>query len=224
MAENSVDDMYFGCEKKMMKKIEKKYLKEEKKRFKKAWDEAEKCAVEKFKHREDKALTKNHMRAICIYTGDKVYESFNEAVREGRSIYTSNKFQFHSLHFLLTSAVKMLNSNNGCYTTYRKTKVRFAGKVNQIIRFGSFASSSKKATLKSFGHETCFQIKTCLGGDLKNYSKYKEAEVLIPPYEMFKITNIMNRSKIPGLEDCEVVFVLENVGGRSILNCKLISP
>lgn len=51
-----------------------------------------------------------------------------------------------------------------------------------------------------------------------------EAEVLIPPYEMFNITKVFSgKLKHEALKDCRVVFVLENAGGKSNLNCKLVN-
>ncbi|XP_044047669.1 GPI-linked NAD(P)(+)--arginine ADP-ribosyltransferase 1-like [Siniperca chuatsi] len=224
MAEDSVDDMYFGCNQAMFKIVKNKYLEEEKnmRPFKDAWKEEEKCAEENLKKRAAKALTKDHMQAICVYTSDRVYKEFNDAVRTKGSFYSST-FQFHSLHFLLTSAVQILNRDFYCHNTYRRTNVKFTGKVNQLIRFGSFASSSYRTDLIDFGNETCFKTKTCSGAFLKNYSKYKEEEeVLIPPYETFKITDIINgQRKIQGLEDCKVVYVLESAGAKSTQNCKV---
>ncbi|XP_039653057.1 NAD(P)(+)--arginine ADP-ribosyltransferase 2-like [Perca fluviatilis] len=125
--------------------------------------------------------------------------------------------------YILTSAIQILNSNNYCHHTYRRTKARFTGQVNQIIRFGSFTSSSYRTDLKDFGNKSCFEIKTCSGALLESYSVFPdEKEVLIPPYEMFNITTIKGRGKTEVLNDCEVVFVLESVGVKSNLNCKVV--
>lgn len=223
MVEDSVDDMYFGCNEAMMEIIKDKYFEREKTVFADDWNNNNvlNCADEKFKQREDQALTREHMHAICVYTYE-LYKDFNVAGRTKRSDYGSS-FQFHSLHYLLTSAVQILNNNHICHTTFRRTNVKFTGKVNQIIRFGSFTSSSYCNGLKEFGDETCFEITTCSGAFLKSYSFYSyEAEVLIPPYEMFKITHIINGPGKPkGLEDCKVVFVMESAGINSNLNCKV---
>ncbi|XP_030288590.1 erythroblast NAD(P)(+)--arginine ADP-ribosyltransferase-like [Sparus aurata] len=225
MADDSVDDMYFGCDDAMMERVKKDYLEEEKyeKPFAKAWDEAGECAERKLEHRENKALTIDHLQAICAYTDDNIYTMFNDVVRTGRSIYGSS-FKFHSLHFLLTSAIQILKTDYYCHTTYRRTRVRFTGEVSDRIRFGSFASSSFRTDLTDFGHETCFKIETCLGAPLKKYSVFPdEEEVLIPPYEVFNITEkISGQVKIDGLTDCKVIFVLKNLGSRSTLNCKAV--
>uniref|UniRef100_A0A3Q3XMM8 NAD(P)(+)--arginine ADP-ribosyltransferase n=1 Tax=Mola mola TaxID=94237 RepID=A0A3Q3XMM8_MOLML len=186
MGEDSVDDMYFGCNKEMMQKVNTEYLKEEQKQNKNAWNTARKFAKDKLIDKKDKDLTELHLQAICVYTADGVYEDFNTAVRTNRSVYGSS-FKFHSLHYLLTSAIQILNSNYHCHTTYRRISCSLTG-------------------------NTCFEIKTCLGAYLKNYSCFseKEQEVLIPPYEVFKITDkIDGQGKYTKLRDCKVVYVLE---------------
>ncbi|XP_067438132.1 ecto-ADP-ribosyltransferase 4-like isoform X4 [Thunnus thynnus] len=227
----AVDDKYDGCDKEMKDKVEKKYFKKENKKiFKDVWT---KCSKKEYS--EDEALTKNHMQAICAYTSNsgkkandkKLYDEFNKAVRTGRKLYDSSfKFKFHFLHYWLTTAIQILNRNQkkqDCQITYRKTDVEFTGKVNDIIRFGAFASSSKEKDLGDFGNKTCFEIETCSGAYLGNYSEVPdEEEVLIPPYETFKITDIFEgRGKYKDLKDCEKVFVLKSVGEVSNLNCKL---
>uniref|UniRef100_A0A3P8S177 NAD(P)(+)--arginine ADP-ribosyltransferase n=1 Tax=Amphiprion percula TaxID=161767 RepID=A0A3P8S177_AMPPE len=224
IVEDSVDDMYMGCSEEMMNTVTHKYNEELRVGpYAETLKMVENCIEEKLKEREDEALTKNHMQALCAYTSDNVYENFNIAVRTKGSVYTSS-FQFHILHFFLTSAIQILNNNNYCYTTYRRTKVMFTGKVSQRIRFGSFASSSFKTDLREFGNKSCFKITTCSGAPLKRYSSFEpEAEVLIPPYEVFRITDKLDgKSKLPGLDDCAVVFVLKSEGGQSRLNCKTL--
>lgn len=163
------------------------------------------------------------MQTICIYTSDyyykkeKLYNFFNNAVRQGKSTY-GRTFPLHTLHYWLTSAIQIQNKYQ-CYIVYRRTLMTFTGRVNQIICFGSFTSTSLRKDLINFGRETCFKIITCEGGYLKKYSKFgQEEELLIPPYEVFRITN--GPGKHPDLSDCRVVFVLESVGRLSYLNCK----
>ncbi|XP_040002554.1 T-cell ecto-ADP-ribosyltransferase 1-like [Xiphias gladius] len=222
MVKNAVDDMYFGCNQTMTKKVDKYFKKENTGAFAKIWKKAESCANKRLKHKaeRDEALTKDHMQAICAYTSNykQFYKTFNDHVRNNMSIYSSS-FPFHALHFWLTSAVQILSNDVNCVTTYRRTSLAFTGEVNQIIRFGFFASSSYKTTLTHFGHKTCFEIKTCSGAFLKHYSYIgtKEEEVLIPPYEMFRITM---GPPVAGLGDCGVVHILQSVGVQSNLNCK----
>lgn len=227
MVEDAVDDMYFDCNNIMTKKVKEIFEKENKGTFQKVWKAAEHCASRVLKHEDikgDEALTKDHRKAICVYTAGghlKFYETFNDAIRTNRTDY-GKSFLFHSLHFWLTSAVQILNNNKNCHNTYRRSKTKFKGSVNQKIRFGFFASSSYNPTLTHFGTKTCFKIRTCSGADLKKYPTLedKEGEVLIPPYEMFTITDIKKKS-VEDLKDCEVVYILKSAGVLSNVDCKV---
>ncbi|XP_062299579.1 T-cell ecto-ADP-ribosyltransferase 2-like [Scomber scombrus] len=200
----AVDDMYEGCKGEMEKVNDKFFKKEFVGTFKEAWKHAEQCS-NKQPNPEDKALTKIHMQAICAYTSNITYDEFNKAVRTGKNIYGSS-FKFHYLHFWLTTAIQTLNNNQRCHITYRKNKSVFSGNVSDIIRFGSFASSSFRTNLTKYGSETCFQIETCSGAYLKDYpdSGTDEEEVLIPPYETFNITQIIEgKGEFKPLPDCK---------------------
>ncbi|XP_062244578.1 erythroblast NAD(P)(+)--arginine ADP-ribosyltransferase-like [Platichthys flesus] len=225
LAKDSVDDMFLGCNVRMAKFVNNKYFKKENNgTFADVWKKSNNCSIEKFqnKDKKDVALTKNHTQAICAFTSNflEFYQTFNAAVRTSKKQYGTS-FPFHFLHFWLTSAVQILNENTDCKTTYRRTKDVFSGKVGQIIRLGSFSSSSAKPNQTEFGNKTCFEINTCLGAPLKNYSTFpNEEEVLIPPYERFKIIKII-KTKLPeNLSDCKSVYILESEGVLSNLNCK----
>ncbi|XP_071389399.1 ecto-ADP-ribosyltransferase 4-like, partial [Centroberyx affinis] len=231
MVEDAVDDMYEGCTTPMIDRVKNKYMKTENVgMFADVWKNASICAKEGLakKYREDEALTKDHLQAICVYTSDYngFYATFNTAVRTERKKYGTPSFPYHSLHFLLTSAINILKtSQNYCHVTYRRADVIFTGEVNQKIRFGNFASSSYRTDLRDFGKKTCFEIRTCLGAYLRNYSVFsdQEQEVLIPPYEVFKIAKITKGPKDAfdkGLNDCVVLYSLTSEGFQSNLNCR----
>uniref|UniRef100_A0A8C6S8C6 NAD(P)(+)--arginine ADP-ribosyltransferase n=1 Tax=Neogobius melanostomus TaxID=47308 RepID=A0A8C6S8C6_9GOBI len=227
MSEQSVDDRYDGCPEKMAKKVKDEYLPNEMKDslFKSGWEKAESCANKKYKTRKNKALTIDHLQAICAYTEElpNLYQPFNAAVRSGRPNYNTSAFQYHTLHFWLISALEILKIKKPCYTTYRRTNDVYKGGVNNIIRFGSFASSSKEPNLLQFGKKTCFHIRTCFGANLKDYSAFNkdEREVLIPPYEMFKIVKI-EKGSYEKMTKCNTIFVLEEEGNLSNLNCEAV--
>ncbi|XP_058627589.1 GPI-linked NAD(P)(+)--arginine ADP-ribosyltransferase 1-like [Onychostoma macrolepis] len=224
MAQNSVDDQYEGCREKMSDLVETKYMKQEmsnpKSKFAIAW----KLAENNYKPPGD-SLTKNHSIAIYVYTnsGFEVYKEFNEADRNDKKRYKNKTFKWYSLHFLLTDAIQILKkTQNKCYSTYRGTNVKFKQNVrNKKVRFGSFTSSSiNHNRTKFFGNVSCFEINTCEGAEVTKYSKLpQEKEVLIPPYETFKVTAVKKR----GQQDlwCDTVYTLKSSGKRSDLNCAL---
>lgn len=216
----------------MEDEVENKYfLEEDITHFEAAWKSASKCRDRSLRdqEKENGRLTKNQIQAVCLYTsnymfkkdGLKFYQHFNSQVRTMKTQYPS--FKFKSLHFWLTSAIQILSNDQECITTYRRTGEKFIGKVNQLIRFGFFASSSFEPEMTRFGKKTCFKITTCLGAPLKNYAylRDEEKEVLIPPHEMFNITKI-SKKNFGNLADCENVYFLESAGIQSNLNCHAI--
>ncbi|XP_055012366.1 ecto-ADP-ribosyltransferase 4-like [Boleophthalmus pectinirostris] len=223
MMDNSIDDMYNGCSDAMGEKVKNEYFPREMKKnelFKKAWENKEKTATKKYE-KSDKTLTKEQIQALLVYTGQapKVYEPLNAAVQDSADKYATNEFTYHALHYWLTTALQKLKSNT-CRITYHRSKDAFTGELNHEIRFGYFASSSTSPSKIHFGIKTCFQIETCLGASIKDYSLYAgEDEVLILPYEKFKITEIA-KDTYQKLKKCEKIYVLKSTGSQSNLNCK----
>ncbi|XP_050956046.1 GPI-linked NAD(P)(+)--arginine ADP-ribosyltransferase 1 [Labeo rohita] len=224
MALNSVDDQYDGCTKEMAHLVMTEYLEKElnnSAEFQMAWQEAKNNASA-----PEDDLTENHSIAIYVYTDKDVYREFNKAVRSEKDKYQNMTFPWYSLHFLLTEAIQILKkTQKGCKSTYRGTHVRFDKDVlNTEVRFGSFTSSSLNRTVaEDFGNAFCFEIYTCEGAEVTHYSKFPdEDEVLIPPYETFKVTGVINRTDENDLW-CDTVFTLESSGKISDLNCKLFN-
>ncbi|XP_036429463.1 NAD(P)(+)--arginine ADP-ribosyltransferase 2-like [Colossoma macropomum] len=227
MAENSVDDSYEGCRDDMNKLVISEYIEYERKNtpgFAAGWKKAlNNCKILSI-------LSINQCAAIYMYTADAEnmkncsYTQFNKATRNGAADYQSGDFQFYTLHFFLTDAVQELQKKQRvCFTTYRRTRVKFETDIlNKKIRFGSFTSSSFNQHLTDFGNESCFQIYTCFGAAIENFSAYKiEKEVLIPPYETFLVTAIKEKDKEKDLW-CNVVYELKSAGKTSNLQCKKI--
>ncbi|KAL1278825.1 hypothetical protein QQF64_025498 [Cirrhinus molitorella] len=220
MALDSVDDQYDSCTEKMMNLLKLKYLAKERSgsaEFDKTWQEGEENA----KKSEDN-LQQIHSVAIHVYTNkdSKVYSNFNNATRTDKQKYREGAFTWYSLHFLLTKAIQILKkTQNRCYVTYRGTNVKFDVRSEEV-RLSSFSSSSlDRKVIQGFGNVSCFEIYTCQGANLTKYSKYpEEKEVLIPPYETFKVTAVKNRTDQPDLW-CDTVFVLNSTGTRSNLKC-----
>ncbi|KAF3705344.1 NAD(P)(+)--arginine ADP-ribosyltransferase 2 [Channa argus] len=224
MADEAVDDMFYGCTKEMETKVKEKPFKHDnQKDLERAWKVASKCA--KKEHDEDKDLTINHTRAICAYTS-YFYKDINNAVRSGKNIYGST-FQYHQFYYWLTTAIQILKKNQpNCHKVYRRETKKFTGEINKVVRFGSFTSTSFRTNKTNFGSETCFYINTCLGAFLKNYPTFNdsEQEVLIPPYEQFKISDIkVGVGKFKDMQDCKKTFILKSEGLLSNVNCRLIN-
>ncbi|XP_065108673.1 T-cell ecto-ADP-ribosyltransferase 2-like [Paramisgurnus dabryanus] len=212
MAVNSVDDQYVKCTKEMETLVWKKYLNNEIKTNKVFGEEWKKGEIKNYSKLQDN-LTRNNSIAIFVYTG-RASKLFNPDVLFGKEKYLNGTFAWYSLHFFLTQAIQTLKITN-CILTYRCTRDKFNETVlNKEIRFGFFASSSLDRKANVFGNESCFEINTCYGANVIQYSQHPlEKEVLIPPYEKFKVTDIKKTNW------CKTVFVLESTGIESNLNC-----
>uniref|UniRef100_A0A8C3Y400 NAD(P)(+)--arginine ADP-ribosyltransferase n=1 Tax=Catharus ustulatus TaxID=91951 RepID=A0A8C3Y400_CATUS len=227
MALNSFDDQYQGCGPDMKAELPALNRSERKNNplFDRAWPKAV-AEWQKWGSRVSPLSSPEQAIAIMAYSmnvsimDQYLYEEFNKKVREaGRSPqeYRDN-FHFKILHFLLTDALVTLWDAQGqqCHLVFRGVhKIKFKANVGDIIRFGQFASSSvRKDVIKRFGNTTVFQVQTCHGADIQAFSDIpKEAEVLIPPFEKFKVTKV--------IEDEEKVEIhLNSIGTYSTYNCE----
>ncbi|XP_032912434.1 erythroblast NAD(P)(+)--arginine ADP-ribosyltransferase-like isoform X2 [Catharus ustulatus] len=159
------------------------------------------------------------MACTMLYQGDQ----FNEEVRvagRSRQAYRDN-FLFKTLHFLLTDALATLRAAQGqkCHLVFwGMDYIRYEAKPGDIVRFGEFLSSSlSKSVAEELGNTTMFQVQTCHGVDIKTFGELPEAdEVLIPPYEKFKVTKV--------IEDGEKVEIhLDSIGTYSKYNCEWLT-
>ncbi|XP_056304466.1 NAD(P)(+)--arginine ADP-ribosyltransferase 2-like [Danio aesculapii] len=224
MSLNSVNDLYYGCRSEMFKKVVQTYLKKELNHsadFKKAWELGKKNVTTNWRS----VLKKDHKVAmfeyITTYTDPqtKVYVKLNNASRNGKQNYKHGKYNWYSLNFLLTDAIRILRKRqNTCYYTFRGTNIEFEGQAFTSVRFGSFTSSSKyRGRAEGFGKVSFFEIETCEGAYIRNYSRTPyEEEVLIPPCEVFNITQIKRND-----HRFKTVYVLNSTGIMSDLNCAL---
>ncbi|CAB1327007.1 unnamed protein product, partial [Coregonus sp. 'balchen'] len=140
----------------------------------------------------------------------RIYEPFNEATLTLGKSYKTH-FKYHSLHFLLSEALCILNEAQGkqCVKSFRGAAVAYQGEKDDIMRFGQFASSTTDEDVaKTFADwKNCFKVNTCF--------VKAEKEVLIPPYEVFKIAKV-NKNKVLEEKDknikseCEIVYELES--------------
>ncbi|KAJ7320268.1 hypothetical protein JRQ81_019779 [Phrynocephalus forsythii] len=232
MALNSFDDQYKGCVEMMEAELEGLNRTEfaSSQLYAETWEKA----VSRWDERMAslavaRGLKPEHGIALLAYTDSKgLYQDFNTAVREaGRTQDTYlNGFNFKTFHFLLTRALQLLRKTSSprCQEVYRGVNVRFITERLKQVRFGHFTSSSlKKEVAERFGTDTFFTIKTCHGVNIKNFSfSPTQEEVLIPPYEKFKVVNFTKDTKttyihLLSLEESSVhncVFVKGDRGQR----------
>ncbi|XP_072132416.1 GPI-linked NAD(P)(+)--arginine ADP-ribosyltransferase 1-like [Mobula birostris] len=147
-----------------------------------------------------RGLSEQHVVALIAYTlPGKFYSVFNAAVRTygaNDSVY-AEEFPFKGFQYLLSVAIERLREDLGKtpQPTYRRIQVKSFGEVGSRMKFGYFASSSRKKGNKKFGTKTAFIIFSQYGAQIENYSFYpNEEEVLIPPYDAFKITRYEPRT------------------------------
>lgn len=228
MAPNSVDDMFEGCKDQMKTVVHDEYLPNEKNansKFRQAWNEAEEIYNANWKR--NTTMGKEQFVAVYLYSFGRtdISNDINTAVKTQQSNYTTN-FGYHTINFFLTDAVQSLNAQETdkerCFISYHRVDEYFSLNVlGKKIRFGSFTSATLRAYLRNNrrGNKSCFKISTCFGADISKFGK-REAEALIPPYEVFNVTQVKRRCDEPRLE-CEVVYELKSTHTLSNLNCAL---
>ncbi|XP_077379715.1 GPI-linked NAD(P)(+)--arginine ADP-ribosyltransferase 1-like [Festucalex cinctus] len=220
MATESIDDMYDGCRREIAAVIDfiGAFERGNNKGFTSAWAAAERHA----KMPAHQNLKQEHAVVLYLYTDEhELRRDFNTAVKEGKRKYGTHEFQFHHLYFYLTDAIQMLNHNQTtCMTCYLRTSERYnVHALNTKIRFGTFVwAASSKQTFESNGKGSCFEIHSCFGADVTFYSaKSQRGQALIPPYEVFTVTNVMTDDQW-----CSVVYKLQSTKMPwGDLNCKL---
>uniref|UniRef100_A0A667ZVC9 NAD(P)(+)--arginine ADP-ribosyltransferase n=1 Tax=Myripristis murdjan TaxID=586833 RepID=A0A667ZVC9_9TELE len=220
MAADSIDDMYHGCQSEVADMIEQFGIFEWhiNPNLSIAWALSEERAAKPV----DKDLREEHATVLYLHTNVKfkqIQQDFSQAAKWGRSKYSTVGFQYHYLYFHLTEATQILRQNqNSCRTTYLRTRTRLSQNVvNQEMRFGIFTlTASSKYSFVFSGNVSCFEIYTCFGAEITHYSSIKQdGQVLIPPYEVFRITDVLTKSQW-----CSVVYKLQSTKTpRSDLNC-----
>uniref|UniRef100_A0A8B9TIY3 NAD(P)(+)--arginine ADP-ribosyltransferase n=1 Tax=Anas platyrhynchos TaxID=8839 RepID=A0A8B9TIY3_ANAPL len=202
MARDSFDDQYQDCSRMMEEKLKMVNRTEfQNKVYADTWREAAEYWQNQWGNsNRPQVLSQEQAVAVLAYTdGGHLYKQFNTLVREGgrsREHYLQH-FPFKTLHFLLTEAVHTLQKTKShkCNSVYRGIKgIRFTAQLNQTVRFGQFASASfNKNIAQEFGQDTLFLVNTCYGVSIRSFSfSPDQEEVLIPPYEVFKVTKVIH--------------------------------
>ncbi|KAM4697312.1 GPI-linked NAD(P)(+)--arginine ADP-ribosyltransferase 1 [Discoglossus pictus] len=226
MALTSYDDQYKGCSDVMEAEIPLLFQSEysKNKEFAEAWDTATFRWEEKKKYAQvPQGFKDQYAIALLAYTiNGPLFKVFNAAVRQaGQSRgYYLNNFNFKVLHYYLTKALQELDAIEipDCRKVFRGTQgIRFKPESKKPMRFGQFTSSSTNdQNALQFGADTFFNIHTCYGVNIRNFSFFPgEDEVLIPPFEKFKVTNF-SKDKDKYLID------LHSVEKSSVYNCEFV--
>lgn len=162
--------------------------------------------------------------AITAYTMNDLYTDFNEKVSVAGSSPQQYRHNFHfkTLHFLLTDALAALRDagkGQKCHCVVRGVGDKvFKAKLGATVRFGRFTSASLcENVARGFGTATVFQVRTCQGASIREFSEYHhEDEVLIPPFETFNVTKV-----IPKRDKVEIH--LDSIGTYSKYNCEWVT-
>lgn len=140
-------------------------------------------------------LTNDEIFAIICYTLEKppVYRHFNGDTRKG---YTGDGMDFPILSYLLREACRKILAatpkENRTRIVYRGVSLKFSAEPGKIVRFGSYTSTTGNITVaenfQKNSNGTQFVIVTKIGASIKMLSAFpEEDEILIPPYEVFKV-------------------------------------
>ncbi|XP_059193197.1 T-cell ecto-ADP-ribosyltransferase 1-like [Centropristis striata] len=175
--------------------------------FSQAWSNAEQKAREP----AHKYIEKHHSAAIYMYTEIMLplaKKSLENADRSGKRL--KETFEHRSLYRSLSEAIQILkHSQVTCHSTHYRTEtfLHLSTTIN-LIRFSTFILGSDGWNFTR--NASCFEVYTCFGADITHYSALKlNSQVLIPPYEVFKVTDTETHS-----QRCKVVYRL-----KSNLNC-----
>ncbi|XP_052527337.1 erythroblast NAD(P)(+)--arginine ADP-ribosyltransferase-like isoform X1 [Tympanuchus pallidicinctus] len=225
MANTTFDDQYQGCRRMMEDELEELNRTEF---TNEVYAEGWRNAAMEWRNRWGRAdrppaLRRDQATAMLAYTMEgKLYHQFNTATREdgiSRQHYLRS-FPFKTLHFLLSRALQTLRESQPqrCHHVYRGVRgTRFTAQQGRVVRFGQFTSSSlRKKVAESFGQDTFFSVETCYGVPIKEFSTFPgEDEVLIPPFEQFRVTNITYNEGRTSIQ-------LRSQGMNSTYNCEFV--
>ncbi|XP_077324005.1 ecto-ADP-ribosyltransferase 5-like [Lithobates pipiens] len=220
---NVFDDQYIGCVDKLNDDVMPRILRQEKanQEFDEAWKRASKVwkKMVSIVNLPDE-FEDEHGIALLVFTDqfpekNPIYQQMNANLTiAGASLkdYMDN-FHFKALHFYLTRALQILKPDcRKVYTTFRGSWDTF--KASPLFKFGRFTSTSLNSSkAETFGVISFFQITTCFGAEIGQFSFYPgEDEVLIPPTEKFTYVKKSNST-----------YVLESTGQLcSYFNCAIM--
>lgn len=174
--------------------------------FSKAWSKSEK----NLKEPAESYMEKTHSRALYLFTqmvpkrGNKISEP------TGRSLKQRRAFKPITLYSSLSEAILILKQNQViCLSTKYRLETALELNISTAqVRFSTFILGSDVWNFDR--NVSCFEIYSCFGANITKYSALQgNNQVLVPPYEVFTLTDIQKQTK-----SCKVTYKL-----RSNLNC-----
>ncbi|KAM3623762.1 uncharacterized protein V6R79_015280 [Siganus canaliculatus] len=150
-------------------------------------------------------MEKVHSIAIYMFT-NIIQRTAKQTSAAAAERTRKNTVEPDSLYFTLSEAIQTLKQSQVmCLSTNYRTEAHLNLSIsNKHLRFSSFLIGSDSWTFAN--NSSCFEVYTCFGADITYYSALTENnQVLIPPYEVFKVTDIEM-----GAQDCEVVYTLKS--------------
>ncbi|XP_032228268.1 uncharacterized protein LOC5504108 [Nematostella vectensis] len=161
----------------------------------KRWQDHEKSIKDAVAHI---GLTRDETMAVICYTLESppVYRYFNSDTRKG---YLGDGMDFPIISYLLREACRKILAatpkEQRTRIVYRGVNLPFAAEIGQVVRFGSYTSTTGNITtaeeFRKTSTGTQFVIVTKLGASIRELSAFpEEEEVLLPPYEAFRVHRV----------------------------------
>ena len=172
-------------------------------------------------------LTDDEVFAVICYTLESppVYRYFNNDTRKG---FLGDGMDFPILSYLLREACRKLLAatpkEGRTRIVYRGVNIKFSAEIGQIVRFGSYTSTTGNISVAEDFQKTSagtqFVVVTKIGASVQMLSAFpEEDEVLIPPYEAFRVHRVEESPSRIYLSSCfDDSFVDRYVVDGSVAN------
>ncbi|XP_058865951.1 erythroblast NAD(P)(+)--arginine ADP-ribosyltransferase-like [Acipenser ruthenus] len=122
---------------------------------------------------------------------------FNSAWSNAKSAMKSKSLGYLTLEQATAIYAYTMPGVYSDFNTAGVSKPTSVGK-GKTVPFGQFTSTSRSLQkAMHFGSGTIFHMRTCQGASIQSYSMFPtEDEVLVPPFERFRVEDLKNQSWI----------------------------
>lgn len=169
--------------------------------FNQAWSNAQQSVTEPVHSYMDK----QHSFALYMYANTVLPPANQDFKSEEKTGDQKKRSESCSAFSTLSEALQILkHSQVTCLSTNYSTETLLPLNIsNKQVRFSTFVLGSEE--LNSTRNSSCFHIYSCFGADITQYSVLKLNQVLIPPYEAFKVTGVQTDT-----DGCKVLYRLRS--------------